>query len=1372
MGADEEGTIARQKVHRAELIDPEITSHGGRIVKTMGDGLLVEFPSVVDAVKCAVAVQRAMSDREADVPEDRRIQYRIGVNLGDIVIDGDDILGDGVNVAARLEGIAEPGGVCVSASVHEQVQSKLDITFADMGAKQVKNIVVPVRAYQVVLSATSENSIGEFVLPEKQSIAVLPFDNMSGDPEQEYFADGIAEDIITSLSRFHWFLVIARNTTFTYKGGVVGVKQVANELGVQYVLEGSVRKASNRVRITAQLIDAQTGSHVWAERYDRDLEDIFAVQDEITEAITGAVAPSFIQAEAHKSERKTPGNLDAWDYAMQGNWHLWRMSSSDITEARRLFEAAIELDPTSAAAYSGLAHAWAIEVYYRPNKDPKSTLDTAFQAAQRAVALDGNDAWAQAVLGLVYAFMRRLDDSVSACRQALALNPSLAFADGVLAICQAFRGEYDEAVVHADRAERLSPRDPQRFLWYQAQAHAALGLAQYEESAMWGKKSIDAYPEFGGGWRILAASYGHLGRIQEAASALQEVRRLYPGATIESMRASHLSNQTQHTERYIEGLRKAGLTEEKEVEDKPPPLPDKPSIAVLPFDNMSGDPEQEYFSDGMAEDLVTDLSKLSHLSVAARNSSFSFKGQMPNISEVAEKLGVAFVLEGSVRKMGDRLRINAQLIDCADGRHIWAERYDGNMAEVFEFQDAIREQIVSALQVSLTAKDRALTERKPTDSVAAYDLFLKGRANFYSATHEHTLEAIKCLEKALEIDPNFADAYGYLSFCQFYGWFHMWPEFDDTLDRAYELAEKGVALDGASAIAVMRLGFTQAWLRRYDQAITNLEKALALAPNNAEVFATFGQALNYGGNPERGLEMVEKALSLETFAPPLWQFYAGTSHFLLHRYDEALTGFNRMAERAPKFSPAHFSLAWAYVELGRLDDARDSIKTALEINSQYTVKEVDRLYPYRLQEVRHRFLDSLRKAGLPEGGEAQDDLPPPRDKPSIAVLPFDNLSNDPEQEYFSDGLAEDLITDLSKISGLFVVARNSAFAFKGQPIDVRRVADELGVRHILEGSVRKAGGRVRINAQLIDAQTGGHIWADRYDGDLEDIFSLQDAITAQIVEALQVTLTPTDKALTERKPTDNVDAYDLFLRGRSNLYLYTLEDLLEAIKYFDKAIEIDPKFADAYGYLSFCHLWGWFQMWPGFDDTFNGANELAEKGVALDDTSAIALTSLGSFQLVLRRYDHSIENFEKALALTPNDAEILARFGQLLNYWGNPEKGLEMLEKALRLETFVPPLWKFFEGHSHLLLGRCEEALSRFLEAVERSPKFTVGHIFLACVYVELDQLEEAKTAIKKALEITPGYSLKEAARILPYRIDQVRNRIFDNLRKAGLPEG
>ena len=354
IGADEEGTIERQRAHRAELIDPQIANQGGRIVKTMGDGLLVEFASVVDAVKCAVAVQSGMAEREAEVPDQRRIQYRVGVNLGDIVIDGDDILGDGVNIAARLEGLAEPGGVCVSAKVFEEIGNKLDVAFEDLGPQEVKNIATPVRAYRVTLNRVPSTPIAAAspVHLEKPSIAVLPFDNMSGDPEQEFFSDGLAEDIITALSKIERMRVIARHSTFAYKGQALDLRRIAGELGVRYVLEGSVRRGGDRLRITAQLIDADDGSHLWAERYDRPVDDLFDIQDEITKEIVTSLRVKLTDGEEARVWARGTNNIDAWQFSVRAMELFREFTPSGYLEARELAERAVELDPD-------YAHAWA-----------------------------------------------------------------------------------------------------------------------------------------------------------------------------------------------------------------------------------------------------------------------------------------------------------------------------------------------------------------------------------------------------------------------------------------------------------------------------------------------------------------------------------------------------------------------------------------------------------------------------------------------------------------------------------------------------------------------------------------------------------------------------------------------------------------------------------------------------------------------------------------------------------------------------------------------------------------------------------------------------------------------------------------------------
>ncbi|HMD63449.1 MAG TPA: adenylate/guanylate cyclase domain-containing protein [Stellaceae bacterium] len=390
MGADEEGTLGRLKTLRAELIDPKIAEHGGRIVKTTGDGLLLEFSSVVGAERCVVEVQTAMALRNADLPQDRRIEFRIGVNLGDIIIDGDDIFGDGVNVAARLQESAKPVGICVSSRVHDDVRDRLDLGFDDGGEQSLKNIARPVRIWQWNAGATSTaapDPAGRALpLPEKPSIAVLPFANMSGDPEQEYFADGIAEDVITLLSKSRALFVIARNSSFTYKGRAVDVKQVGRELGVRYVLEGSVRKAGNRVRVTGQLIEAAIGGHLWAERYDRDLADIFAVQDEITASVSAAILPTMERSERERAARKPPDSLDAWECYHRGMWHFAKIEAGETALAQDFFERAIALDPGFAAAQAAMTVAILTAAsQFRPQSERQVLVPRAADHARRSI---------------------------------------------------------------------------------------------------------------------------------------------------------------------------------------------------------------------------------------------------------------------------------------------------------------------------------------------------------------------------------------------------------------------------------------------------------------------------------------------------------------------------------------------------------------------------------------------------------------------------------------------------------------------------------------------------------------------------------------------------------------------------------------------------------------------------------------------------------------------------------------------------------------------------------------------------------------------------------------------------------------------------
>ena len=567
MEADESDTIARQKAHHDELIKHKITDHRGRIVRTTGDGLLVEFASAVDAVRCAAELQRAMAEREAEVPKDRRIQYRVGINLGDIVIDGNDIQGDGVNIAARLEALAEPGGVCVSGKVFEEVKNKVKVGFEDLGERKVKNISEPIQIYKLLLDPDAAGGLTFAVpapaleLPDKPSIAVLPFENRSGDPTQDYFAAGIAEDIITELSKFHWFFVIARNSSFKYRGPSVDLKRVAEELGVRYILEGSVREAGKHVRVSAQLIDATTGYHVWAERYDRELKDVFALQDEITENVAASVGPEFLAAETRRAVRKDIQSLDAWDLTMRGCWHIARFTKSGNAEGRRFLQEALKLDQRNGRAYSELALTYVFDAGYGWSESPAESMKGAAEAAQKAIALDRGDAWANMVLGSVLLFSKRHEDAIALLERATTLNPNMAYGHGTLGMALAYSGETAAAIESIRKALRLSPLDPFKPFWTISFAIAMFTEGRYDEAIETAKSALRESSHVVSIHRQLAAYYGLTGRLAEARAALAQVLRRAPGMNLGLVRRQLPFKDPNVMERFLDGLRKAGMPE-------------------------------------------------------------------------------------------------------------------------------------------------------------------------------------------------------------------------------------------------------------------------------------------------------------------------------------------------------------------------------------------------------------------------------------------------------------------------------------------------------------------------------------------------------------------------------------------------------------------------------------------------------------------------------------------------------------------------------------------------------------------------------------------------------------------------------------------
>jgi TolB-like protein/class 3 adenylate cyclase len=569
MGVDEEGTLARIKTIRAELIEPKVGEHCGRIVQTAGDGILIEFPSVVEAVCCAVEMQQGLTAYNVGLPEEKRIAYRVGINLCDIIVEGSEIHGDGVNVAARLQGLAEPGGVFISRTVRDEVRDKVPFCFEDLGQQAVKNIARPLRVFRVSWDvpggpagqAATQAARPALSLPDKPSIAVLPFQNMSGDPEQEYFADGMVEDIITALSRMRWLFVIARNSSFNYKGRAVDVKRVARELGVRYVLEGSVRKETSRVRIAGQLIDGSTGAHLWADRFEGALEDIFDLQDQMTASVVGAIAPRLEQAEIERAKRKPTERLDAYDYYLRAMASHYLVTWENTNEALGMFYRAIELDPGFASAHgmAALCYCWRKSSSWMANRE-QEIAETA-RLARRAVELGRDDAAVLAASGYALAYVvQELDDGAAFIDRAVALNPNLAVAWYYNSWARIWLGEPDPAIEHLARAMRLSPLDP-LIGWMQATtAHAHFFAGRYDVASSWAGMALRDRPDYIIALRIAAASNALAGQQEQARKALSRLRQLAPTLRVSNLKDTLGPYRRQaDVARYETGLEKAGL---------------------------------------------------------------------------------------------------------------------------------------------------------------------------------------------------------------------------------------------------------------------------------------------------------------------------------------------------------------------------------------------------------------------------------------------------------------------------------------------------------------------------------------------------------------------------------------------------------------------------------------------------------------------------------------------------------------------------------------------------------------------------------------------------------------------------------------------
>jgi TolB-like protein/class 3 adenylate cyclase len=1020
MERDPTGTRERFLAIQQELVEPILAKHEGRIVKTMGDAFLLEFASVVSAVAAVVEFQRAMTTGQAT--EADPIKFRIGVNLGEIIVEGDDIHGDGVNVAARLEALAEPGGIVLSGRVHEQLRDDVDVGYEFMGEQQVKNVERLVRAYKVLLDPAdagkaptqttavkstsrpyksiatafvllvalvgggywfwqshqpdfepADQSKFALKLPDKPSIAVLPFDYLGSDTTQnEWMADGLSENIIASLSHIPELLVIARNSTFIYKGKSVDVRHVSEQFGVRYVLEGSLQRSDDRLRITAQLIDAISGRHIWAETYDRPQEDIFAVQDEITLAIAQNILSKTVTGINLKPSDTT--NLAAWKLFLKAKEAQYQFTKPTQEKAKEYVRKALEIDPKFYGAMTLLAFSHIMDARLGLTSTPKESLRLAEDLLQKALAESPDKTSAYMTMATLRLVQKRKEEALSFSKKAYESAPGDAQVASASGWITNYAGIPRDAIRYFGEAKRLQPVHD---WWMIGDEYNAYRNAQLYEPLIGelSDKFIAATPK---SWLhiilpAVAYIYYKTGDTEKSKALMDEAYALKPDLSLEDFAPT----DSAYLDEVIREKRKDEMRE-LGIPDHPPSAESaKPSIAVLPFANLSDDKDQEYFADGMTDDLITDLSKVSGLIVIARNSVFTYKGKNVKVQEIAKDLNVTHVLEGSVRRAGDEIRINAQLIDAKTGNHLWAERFDRDYSQIFDLQDEVMAKIVSALSLKFSSSQREDLVNSGTGNTDAYDAYLKGLRYYRQFTAEDFVEAVAMLQQAIDLDNNYSKAHAALagiywdSQDDFRNWFkqlgfNFAPQAIDKSQAHLKLAMLNPT-PGALMVKAAKLLADDQW----EEAIATGRRAITLDPNDADAHVGLARILGFAGHAEDGLILMKKAMRLNPSYSPRYAYILGFLQYLSGNYNQAIKTLEEANRLSPTISPVSVFLLASYGHLGLTDKASKLIIKLKEIRtdqyqdkSSFNANFIGHL-PFKDFDTKLAIIEDLEKAGLP-----------------------------------------------------------------------------------------------------------------------------------------------------------------------------------------------------------------------------------------------------------------------------------------------------------------------------------------------------------------------------------------------------------------------
>ena len=982
-----------------------IKKYHGHVRELRGDALLAEFERASDAVTAALAFQADQSEFLGQLEDTIQPKVRVGIALGEVIIADDTVTGAGVVLAQRMEQLAEPGSVCITGATQEALPPRLPFDQSDLGEQQVKGFDKPVHVYTVQLrggatlpeptvgSAPRRSTIAQVVhvaavvivicggallawiqpwqpdfepasvekmalpLPDKPSIAVLPFDNLSDDEKLNFFVSGLTENVTSALAKISGIFVIAGNSAATYAGKSINVKQVAEELGVQYVLEGSVQKSGDRLRITANLVDAIKGHHLWAHRFDRHAEEVFAVQDEITKQVFIELQVELTEGEHARIAAGGTDSLEAWLLRIEAYNELIKYTRESQIRALELYQAAHEADPDWAWPVAGFTWVHSYLARRGWGESREESIRLGIEAAERAIALQPEEWVGYGALTNMMFIIGDTEKAIEMGRKSVELAPGSFAAIANFAFHLSGAGRGKEAVELFERAARLSPKHP---WWVDLGYGFALHLIGRKDDAIEVYlKGIDA-GAISAPIRIrLAAVYADLGQMDKAKAAIEDALRLDPSFTVAKYFAGYPVGDRQAWYRNL--LVQAGLPENPPLE-----LPDKPSIAVLPFDAYSDELEQAHFANGLTEDLTTALSKVPDIFVIASTSTQKYKDNDIDVREVAKEQGVRYILEGSIQKSGDNVRINAQLVDGAEGKHVWAEKYDRPATDFFAIQDDIVRRILVEMQVELTEGEHARIAAKGTDNLKAWLLRLEAYSELIKWTQESHIRARELYEAAHAADPNWAWPVAGIANIHWYEARRGWSNSrDESIRLGIEFAERAIELQSDEPIGYMNLGNLMFMMGEPEKGIEFRRKAIELAPNSFVALAGLAMRLSEGDQEQEAVAMFERAIRLSPKHPWWVEMGYGLALHLVGRKEEAIDIYTKGINKGAKSVPLRARLAAVYADLGRIDEAKAMINDALKINPQYTATKYQNSYPFPSTERNTWYKDLLLRAGLP-----------------------------------------------------------------------------------------------------------------------------------------------------------------------------------------------------------------------------------------------------------------------------------------------------------------------------------------------------------------------------------------------------------------------